>query len=379
MSTWMTTRSCGRSWTLNPSLLLILSLVPAAPAAAWPGIDADENIMLFATAAYPADDGWMVPLRGWVYEPEHDSFRRRLVMSSVLDALDLDEEPVKSERFQFRTRGFLVDNERGEKFDVELAGERFRVGPTDARGHFETHVRLPADTVRRLLPPPPGLGIPAKLQCRAVLDEPDDRVFSGVVYFPSRSGVSVISDIDDTIKLTGLQDARGALSRTLLEEFAAVPGMAEVYQDWARQGVFFHYVSVTPWQMYVPVSEFLTEAGFPEGTLELNRMRVSVRELLRMYENAGDCKASAVESLLDRYPNRKFVLIGDSSQDDPEMYAAAARRRPGQVLHILIRDLDRVGIDSERYRAAFADLPEGLVRLFDNAAELAALRIDSVD
>ena len=60
----------------------------------------------------------------------------------------------------------------------------------------------------------------------------DQRVFIGDVSLFGKAGMTVISDIDDTIKITQVRDRRAALRNTFLEPFAPVPGMAKVYSGW---------------------------------------------------------------------------------------------------------------------------------------------------
>ena len=64
----------------------------------------------------------------------------------------------------------------------------------------------------------------------------DGLTFSGTARLVEPEGLSVISDIDDTIKITEVRDSRRMLERSLLEDFAPVPGMAALYQDWTEQG-----------------------------------------------------------------------------------------------------------------------------------------------
>ncbi len=44
--------------------------------------------------------------------------------------------------------------------------------------------------------------------------------------------------------------------------------------------------------------------------------------------------------LLDEFPNLSFILIGDSGQEDPAIYADVVKERPGRVKAIYIRDID---------------------------------------
>jgi len=43
--------------------------------------------------------------------------------------------------------------------------------------------------------------------------------------------------------------------------------------------------------------------------------------------------------LLERYPHRQFILIGDSGERDPEVYLQIAKKYPQQVGVILIREV----------------------------------------
>jgi phosphatidate phosphatase APP1 len=61
--------------------------------------------------------------------------------------------------------------------------------------------------------------------------------------------------------------------------------------------------------------------------------------------------------MFQRWPRRRFVLIGDSGEKDPEIYGDLARRFPEQVQRIDVRDLKGEGRDSPRMKAAFRDVP----------------------
>ena len=50
--------------------------------------------------------------------------------------------------------------------------------------------------------------------------------------------------------------------------------------------------------------------------------------------------------LFNLYPDMKFVLIGDSGQHDPEIYASLIKRNPGRVLLVYIRQIK--GNDPQR-------------------------------
>ena len=50
-------------------------------------------------------------------------------------------------------------------------------------------------------------------------------------------------------------------------------------------------------------------------------------------------KADAIDRILRTYPRLPFVLIGDSGEQDPEIYAATVRRFPRRIRAIYIRSV----------------------------------------
>ena len=92
------------------------------------------------------------------------------------------------------------------------------------------------------------------------------------------------------------------------------------------------YVSKSPWNLYVPLAEYLEVQGLPEGPLFLRNLG------LRM---PRDHKCSAISALLQAYPALPFILIGDSGGDDPEVYAEIVRRFPRRIRVIYIRSVNR--------------------------------------
>lgn len=75
------------------------------------------------------------------------------------------------------------------------------------------------------------------------------RSFKCTIYVLASNGISIISDIDDTIKISKVLSKRALLKHTFYNEFQPVDGMNELYQKWFEQKCQFHYVSASPWQL----------------------------------------------------------------------------------------------------------------------------------
>ena len=213
----------------------------------------------------------------------------------------------------------------------------------------------------------PEAGAPFAAELR-----PDDtRTFSGAIFPLEAEGVSVISDIDDTIKITEVRNKEATLRNTFLREFQAVPGMADFYQALARSnGAAFHYISASPWQLYEPLAALVTTNGFPAGTFELKEFRWKSRKFFSLFASPEKYKPGVIEPLLKQFPQRKFILIGDSGERDPEIYGALARKFPEQITQIYIRDVTDEAAESERYKKAFQAVPRANWQIFRAPTEL---------
>lgn len=345
-------------------LVSVLSTLAAAAACGQDLPAADEEVMLFPTAGWfdAASGEWSVPIHGWIYEPERDSLMRGSLLRAFRRALELDEE--ETPIFRERAAWFIVDNERGKRIGVRALGRTAVCDPSGTEGHFRGLIRIPAG--RDTHPAPDGPGAGAWIETEVVLAPDDPRRFVGEVLLLPPTGVSLISDIDDTIKVTGVGSRRTMLRNTFLEPFRPVEGMASVYRDLNARGVAFHYVSASPWPLAAPLRAMLREHGFPRGTLHLKVFRWKDERFFDLFAPADKMKPTTIEALLERYPERKFILIGDDGEQDPAIFADLAHRHPGRIMAVAIR---RSG--SRERPAALDELPAGIPRLvFSEAAEL---------
>ena len=349
-----------------PLLSLVLSALMVIDAAAFASpIKRDEEIVFFPTAArLSADLGhWIVPIHGWVFEPEADSPWRRGALGALALSLGLEEGAADSQIFKERGSWFLVDNERGKRVAVTLSAEAGALGPSGPDGQLKTEI-----TLQRRLAVEEAVSF--SLGYSAVLPTGDNRAFQGVVHFPATYGLSVISDIDDTIKISQVTDKKALLANTFLRPFRAAPGMALAYDRLAAAGAAFHYVSSSPWQLYPALSAFMAAAGFPRGSVHLRKFRVKDESLFNVLKSSRETKPPVIEGLLRAFPRRNFILIGDSGEVDPEIYGAIARDHPSRIRHIYIRKVTPEAPEDQRYRTAFAGLPESLWTLFASAAAI---------
>ena len=325
----------------------------------------DERITFYPGVAQriPGESAWKAQIYGCVFELE----KRRLVTAALREALELkDVEMTPSEEkvFTDRARLFLADHERGKKMFVRIGSKVFAVGKSKSDGEFSGEVRLLDADVSES----------SSIPLEAVLRPGERRSFRGEVFKLEETGLSVISDIDDTIKISEVRDRHAMLRNTFLREFIPVPGMAEFYQTLARSNhAQFHYVSASPCQLHQPLAEFAEAHGFPRGTFALKEFRWKNRTFLSLFNSPEKYKPTVIEPLLKQFPQRRFVLIGDSGERDPEVYAALARKYPQQIERIYIRDVTKEPASARRYEATFRGLPTTLWHVFATPEELTTL------
>jgi len=147
--------------------------------------------------------------------------------------------------------------------------------------------------------------------------------------------------------------------------------MSQLYRRWAEAGAVFHYVSSSPWQLFESLEQLCDEDQFPRGSYHLRTLRLQDPRVLTLLLPARWGKRRTIRSILRSFPGRKFVLVGDSGERDPELYGAAARRYPRSVARIYIRDVASRTMDRDRIRRAFRRSTSKTWRIFDHADQLA--------
>ncbi len=151
--------------------------------------------------------------------------------------------------------------------------------------------------------------------------------------------------------------------------------MADAYRGWAESGAAFHNVSSSPWQLYPALWYFLEAEVFLPGSVHLKTVHLRDRTIFDLFAGSEAHKIPAIEPLLDAYPRRRIVMVGDTGESDPEIYGAFTRRFPDRIVHVLVRAVSPGGDTAERYHAAFDGVPEHRWTAFDDPQALADIRL----
>ncbi|KAM6540123.1 hypothetical protein FALCPG4_001862 [Fusarium falciforme] len=152
-------------------------------------------------------------------------------------------------------------------------------------------------------------------------------------------GVSLISDIDDTVKKSNISGgAKEIFRNTFVRDLSelSVEGVREWYNRMYQLGVSIHYCSNSPWQLFPVLASFFKLHGLPPGSLHLKQYSGMLQGI---FEPVAERKRSTLTRLLRDFPERSFILVGDSGEADLEVYTELALNNPGRILAVFIRDV----------------------------------------
>ena len=241
-----------------------------------------------------------------------------------------------------------TDEIAGVEVAVELLvtnepSARRGVAGTDQEGFFRVRFEGP-------LPPGTWL-LRATLAGKSLRAEP---IEGRALVHSGDPGIGVISDIDDTVLLTGVRDKAGLIKRVLLstpEEMETFEGAADLYQRLVAAGAPLVFVSGSPWNLEPRLRSFFELRKFPVAPMLLKDLGIGP-EADSLFDHEA-YKVRCIEEVLATLPARRFLLIGDSGEHDPEIYRRVAREHPDRVAGIYIHRVTEEPLDSPRFAGAF--------------------------
>lgn len=114
------------------------------------------------------------------------------------------------------------------------------------------------------------------------------------------------------------------MRETFVEEPRPVPGMPELYK--AIDGILktdtpWFYLSASPYNLYPFLRQF-RDAYYPQGTLVLRdtSWKTIAGLLAALTMGTEEYKVERMKKMYGWLPKRKMIVIGDSTQSDPEAY-----------------------------------------------------------
>ncbi len=229
------------------------------------------------------------------------------------------------------------DEIAGVRVEINYCGQDIIVR-TNERGLF--HTILP----RKPLPD----GTISDTVSFTLIDRLDEkvepvRVESTAFIVSSEPDYIVVSDIDDTVlvshstktlKKLRVMMSKNALTRSPFEGVAAFYRALNKPEEGEKRPVF--YVSASEWNLYDLLVDFFKDKMMPAGPLLLSDVRLSLFSIFRSGKKFND-KVERIKDLFEHYYLHNFILIGDSGQEDPDIYLKMTEMYPGRVKVIYIR------------------------------------------
>ena len=321
----------------------------------------DEKVTFFASYGYLQNEEWVIVIRLRVSEP------RPIAETAVQNAVQKSGELTSVELIILRDRiaPFVSDSESSERvefiFDGDPVETRFvplgkdgKPVESDGNGLVTGQIRLSAQQATEFLAIQKSQN--GWLRIKAVSKEHQG---IGWVQLIPPKGLSVISDVDDTIRITEIRaGAETVVRNTITRPFRETTGMPSRYRELNEAA--FHYVSASPMQLYEPLWSFVTENDrYPRGSFHMRPLGKNLTEedtwkqliaLVSEGASTAELKTKHIEGILADFPERTFILIGDSGESDPEIYRNIQKRHPAQIREIWIRDVGGDTANSDRCR-----------------------------
>lgn len=169
----------------------------------------------------------------------------------------------------------------------------------------------------------------------------------GKVFVPHSTQYAFISDIDDTI----LVSYAATTYKRLKTLFTKNPLTRKIFDDVVNHYHLlslahtepalpnpFFYVSSSEWNLYDDLNDFFKHNKLPAGVFLLNEIK-RWYQFLKSDKSKHYGKLMRVARILETFSKQRFILLGDNSQSDPEIYVSIANKYPDKIVAIYIRNI----------------------------------------
>ncbi len=197
------------------------------------------------------------------------------------------------------------------------------------------------------MPPPGWHKVEVSLAPGVVKNYYGDVKSEGAVFVPYPGKYAVISDIDDTFLISHSTNFRKRLFVLLTENaYTRRPfeGAVRHYQSLEMAGACeehpnpFFYVSSSEWNLYDYINTFSKRNILPRGVYLLSQVK-TISQIWKTGRNNHATKLIRISRVMQAFQDRKFILLGDDSQQDPFIYTSVVEHFPGRVEAVYLRNV----------------------------------------
>ncbi|KHN99245.1 uncharacterized protein MAM_02943 [Metarhizium album ARSEF 1941] len=333
-----------------------------------PATDNDVIWLLDNTAYKSMSTGaWQAEFVAAVFEREDKETLVDMV-TAVIRAVGLADDATRRKTVEERLLPFLWDIRPATMVTASQSSRELKLGPTNTNGLTSNVLNVSSS----------GRGSLVKASTK--IGDGRGSIVNMQTYYAGDDGWGIISDVDDTIKVTMTSDPVGILRETFINSPTPIPGMPELYakiKSLLPLDTAWFYLSASPYNLYPFLKQFRKQ-HYPPGTLILrdSSWKTVAGLLSALTLRTEEYKVDRMKKINTWLPRRKMIVIGDSTQSDPEAYGEIYRAVPGWIRLILIRkatDVAAVGIreknEPERFEKAFKDIPRDAWHVFENPRE----------
>jgi phosphatidate phosphatase APP1 len=159
-----------------------------------------------------------------------------------------------------------------------------------------------------------------------------------VIFRNTDGEFDVISDIDDTIMVskTGKMIKRmGILAFISPHKRKIIHYTSELFKIFEKEHARVTYVSKSESNFFAMISTFIEHNDLPEGSLILT----SYLKLIQLLNpnKARNYKLDNIRFIIKNSGNKSYVLLGDDSQRDMEIYTNIIEEFPDRIIKVYIR------------------------------------------
>jgi len=159
-----------------------------------------------------------------------------------------------------------------------------------------------------------------------------------VIFSNSDGDFDVISDIDDTIIVSKTAEAlkrMRILAFKIPQRRKTIPYTYHLFEIFKEQHARVIYVSKSESNLFALISAFIEHNKLPKGSLILT----SYLKLIQLLnpKKGRNYKLNTIKFIIENSSKKSFVLLGDDSQKDMNIYSDVVRAYPNRILKIYIR------------------------------------------
>ncbi|CAF3553175.1 unnamed protein product [Rotaria sp. Silwood1] len=290
-----------------------------------------EGLILVPSVAFRnhskiSSTNWILLNQGWYYE---EDFQQARIMQTTLESIvgkDLDGSLIKL---------FTADGKEKKNVCIDNLNKPICT-LTDDEGIIKNTLQISQNEINRLIQyDNNGSRILYRL---SVLNK--NIQATGEVYLCDDNGITFISDIDDTIKITGVTSSIQTILNTFSGNYKSVSGMSDIYRYWQNKyNATFAYLTASPDQLYPCLRKFFNRDKFPLGSFHMRHFTWLDKNFISFFmsNNYIRTKTETISMFINNTSKRRFILLGDIFQKDPEIYASIYMKYPNRIAKIFIR------------------------------------------